>query len=168
MLTLACFRSVPVLAETSVIVAAAMGIPTLRIFRATVLPNFVVATIYSVAADDSFATAVLAFLLTMVLSYVVWRFAPPRRKPAPRLKSARFPAGKFGTAPRGRGAPISIHFDQVRDDSVVPPGAAACLPVARLVRLWRGFPTAEEPSADRIWRLGNRPPLVALRLRSRP
>ena len=72
-LTLACLRSVPVLAETSVIVAAAMGIPVRRIFWATVLPNFIVAVIYSVAADDSATTALVTFLATMVLSYVVWR-----------------------------------------------------------------------------------------------
>jgi 3-dehydroquinate synthase len=78
-LTLACLRSVPVLAETSIILAAAMGIPTGRIFRVTVLPNFLVATIYSVAADDSFATAAITFLATLVASYAVWRFAPPPR-----------------------------------------------------------------------------------------
>jgi 3-dehydroquinate synthase len=75
-LTLACLRSVPVLAETSIIVAAAAGIPTRRIFGVTVLPNLVVAIIYSVAADDSFATAALAFLATMLISYAVWRLAP--------------------------------------------------------------------------------------------
>lgn len=79
-LTLACLRSVPVLAETSIIVAAAMGIPTRRIFWVTVLPNFLVATIYSVAADDSFTTAAITFLATMVASYAAWRLAPaPRR-----------------------------------------------------------------------------------------
>ena len=72
-LTLACLRSVPVLAETSVIVAAAMGIPVGRIFRATLLPNLVVSAIYSVAADDSWVTAAVTFLATMLLSYVVWR-----------------------------------------------------------------------------------------------
>jgi 3-dehydroquinate synthase len=51
-ITLACLRSVPVLAETSIIVAAAMGIPVARIFWVTVLPNFIVAAIYSVSADD--------------------------------------------------------------------------------------------------------------------
>jgi uncharacterized membrane protein YdjX (TVP38/TMEM64 family) len=49
-LTLACLRSVPVMAETSVIVAAASGVPVRRIFWATVLPNFVISIIYSVAA----------------------------------------------------------------------------------------------------------------------
>lgn len=77
-LTLACMRSVPVLAETSVIAAAAMGVPVGRIFRATILPNFVVATIYSVAADDSALTAAITFLLTMVLSYAVWRVGAAR------------------------------------------------------------------------------------------
>ena len=72
-LTLACLRSVPVLAETSIIVAAAMGIPVGRIFWVTVLPNFVVAVIYSVTADDSFTTAAIAFLFTMALSYLAWR-----------------------------------------------------------------------------------------------
>lgn len=72
-ITLACLRSVPVLAETSVIVAAATGVPVRRIFWATVLPNLIVAAIYSVAADDSVITAIVTFLATMVLSYVVWR-----------------------------------------------------------------------------------------------
>lgn len=71
-ITLACMRSVPVLAETSVIVAAAMGVPVARIFWVTVLPNFIVAAIYSVAADDSTTTAVVTFLVTMVVSYLVW------------------------------------------------------------------------------------------------
>jgi 3-dehydroquinate synthase len=71
--TLACLRSVPVLAETSVIVAAATGVPLKRLFIVTLLPNFIVATIYSVAADDSLMTAVITFLVTLVLSYLVWR-----------------------------------------------------------------------------------------------
>jgi len=78
-LTLACLRSVPVLAETSIIVAAATGVPTGRIFGVTVLPNLVVATIYSVAADDSFTTAALALFATMTVSYAVWRLAPGRK-----------------------------------------------------------------------------------------
>jgi uncharacterized membrane protein YdjX (TVP38/TMEM64 family) len=81
-LTLACLRSVPVLAETSIIIAAAMGIPPARIFVVTLLPNAIVATIYSVAADDSFATAAITFLATMIISYAVWRLAPPRREGA--------------------------------------------------------------------------------------
>ena len=72
-LTLACLRSVPVLAETSVIVAAAAGVPVRRIFWATLLPNFIVAAIYSLAADDSFQTAVVTFLATMLVSYALWR-----------------------------------------------------------------------------------------------
>lgn len=71
-LTLACWRSVPVLAETSVILAAAAGIPIRRIFWVTLLPNFVISVIYSVAADDSFKTASLAFLLTLALSLGLW------------------------------------------------------------------------------------------------
>ena len=86
-ITLACLRSVPVLAETSVIVAAATGVPVRRVFWATVLPNFIVAAIYSLAADDSITTAVVTFLATMVLSYVVWRLfgrAEPGGGPVPR------------------------------------------------------------------------------------
>lgn len=79
MLTLACMRSIPVLAETSVIIAAAAGVPVRKIFWATVLPNFVVSVIYSVAADDSFQTACLAFLLTLALSYGLWRWLGTKR-----------------------------------------------------------------------------------------
>lgn len=71
-LTLACWRSVPVLAETSVILAAAAGIPIARIFRVTLLPNFIISVIYSIAADDSFTTAALAFLLILGLSLGLW------------------------------------------------------------------------------------------------
>ena len=71
-LTLACWRSVPVLAETSVILAAAAGIPIKRIFMVTLLPNFIISVIYSVAADDSLGTAALAFLLILVLSLGLW------------------------------------------------------------------------------------------------
>jgi hypothetical protein len=71
-LTLACWRSVPVLAETSVILAAAAGIPISRIFWVTLLPNFIISVIYSVAADDSFTTAALAFLLILALSLGLW------------------------------------------------------------------------------------------------
>jgi 3-dehydroquinate synthase len=72
-ITLACLRSVPVLAETSIIVAAATGVPVRRIFWATVLPNLIVAAIYSISADDSLVTAAVTFLATMILSYVIWR-----------------------------------------------------------------------------------------------
>ncbi len=73
-LTLACLRSLPIAAETSVIIAAAAGVPVGRIFRVTLLPNFLIALIYSVAADDSFATASVAFLATAAVSYGVWRW----------------------------------------------------------------------------------------------
>jgi len=79
-LTLACWRSVPVLAETSVILAAATGVPIGRIFRVTLLPNFVIAVIYSVAADDSFSTACIAFGVTMVASLALWRISASRMK----------------------------------------------------------------------------------------
>lgn len=72
-ITLACLRSVPVLAETSVIVAAATGIPVRRIFLATLLPNFIVATIYSLSASESATTAAVTFLATMVASWLLWR-----------------------------------------------------------------------------------------------
>jgi len=78
-LTLACLRSVPVLAETSVIVAAATGVPLRRIFVATLLPNFVVSGIYSLAADDSVLTAGLAFLGTLLASLILWLWL--RRRP---------------------------------------------------------------------------------------
>lgn len=78
-LTLACLRSVPVLAETSVIVAAAMGIPLMRIVLLTLLPNLAVALIYSVSADNSFQTAVIAFLGTMVASGVLWLWLRKKR-----------------------------------------------------------------------------------------
>lgn len=88
-LTLACLRSVPVMAETSVIVAAATGVPVLRIFWATVVPNFVVAVVYSAAAalsrtaKDSGLMAAAAFLGTMVVSYLVWRLAGGKSAPRP-------------------------------------------------------------------------------------
>lgn len=78
-LTLACLRSVPVLAETSVILAAATGVPVVKIFRATLLPNFVISVIYSVtaayskAAEDSMMTAGITFVAVMVVSYAAWR-----------------------------------------------------------------------------------------------
>lgn len=71
-LTLACWRSVPVMAETSIIVAAAAGIPVRRIFWATLAPNFVVSVIYSVAADDSLITASIAFAATIAISLALW------------------------------------------------------------------------------------------------
>jgi hypothetical protein len=86
-LTLACWRSVPVMAETSIIIAAAAGIPVRRLFWVTLLPNFVISIIYSVAADDSFLTACIAFTATVVASYVLWQLlakkAPPGHDAAP-------------------------------------------------------------------------------------
>lgn len=72
-LTLACMRSVPVLAETSVMIAAAAGVPAWRIFLATLLPNVAIASVYSLAASDSFLTASLAFGATIAVSYLFWR-----------------------------------------------------------------------------------------------
>ena len=83
-ITLACLRSVPVLAETSIIVAAATGVPVKRLVWVTLLPNLIVATIYSVAADDSWLTAAITFVATMVLSYVVWRMFGRVEAPAER------------------------------------------------------------------------------------
>jgi hypothetical protein len=77
--TLACWRSVPVLAEASVILAAAAGIPISRLFRVTLLPNLAIATVYSLAADDSFATACVAFLAVFGFSMGLWWFY--RRSP---------------------------------------------------------------------------------------
>lgn len=78
MVTLACLRSVPVLAETSVIVAAATGVSVARIVRVTLLPNFIMAVIYSFAATDSALTAALTFVATMLVSYLVWRVVTRR------------------------------------------------------------------------------------------
>lgn len=71
--TLACMRSVPVLAETSVMIAAAAGVSVRRIFWATLAPNIAIAVVYSVAANDSFWTASLVFFATVGVSYVAWR-----------------------------------------------------------------------------------------------
>lgn len=72
-ITLACMRSVPVLAETSVMIAAAAGVSISRIFWSTLLPNIAISVIYAVAADDSFLTASLAFLATIAISYLSWK-----------------------------------------------------------------------------------------------
>jgi len=80
--TLACWRSVPVLAETSVILAAAAGIPIRRIFVVTLLPNFIISVIYSVAADDSLGTAALAFFLILALSLGLWMLFRDKSQPA--------------------------------------------------------------------------------------
>lgn len=78
--TLACLRSVPVLAETSVIVAAAAGVPLRRIVALTLLPNVVVSTIYAAAASESFLTASLAFLGTILASGVLWLWVRVMRR----------------------------------------------------------------------------------------
>lgn len=82
-LTLACLRSVPVLAETSVMLAASVGISRRRIFWATLLPNFAISAIYSLAADASLGTAVLAFFATVVPSYALWWFGSRERRNRP-------------------------------------------------------------------------------------
>lgn len=71
-LTLACLRSVPVLAETSVMVAASVGVPVRRVVAATLLPNFAISAVYSLAADASFGTACVAFFATVLPSYAIW------------------------------------------------------------------------------------------------
>ena len=76
--TLACWRSVPVLAEASVMLAAAAGVPMGRIFWVTLLPNFVIAVIYSVAASDSLVTASIAFAVTLLVSLALWRWSAAR------------------------------------------------------------------------------------------
>lgn len=72
-LTLACWRSVPVMAETSVMIAGATGLPLRRVFAATLLPNCAIATIYAYAADDSLTTAAVAFFATVAVSLLGWR-----------------------------------------------------------------------------------------------
>ncbi len=72
-LTLACLRSVPVLAEVSVVVAASVGVPLRRILVVTFVPNLAIASIYSMAVDTSFLTGVIAFFATVVPSYIIWR-----------------------------------------------------------------------------------------------
>jgi membrane protein DedA with SNARE-associated domain len=78
-LTLACWRCVPVLAEASVMLASATQVPVSRIIRITLLPNFIIALIYSVAADDSFATAALTFGLILTASLGLWLVLRRRR-----------------------------------------------------------------------------------------
>lgn len=79
-LTLACLRSVPVLAETSVMIAASVGVPVRRIFWATLLPNLAISAIYSLATEASLTTATVALLATVVPSYLLWRWLS--RRPA--------------------------------------------------------------------------------------
>lgn len=82
-LSLACWRAVPVMAETSIMLAAATGIPTRRIFRVTLLPNLIVSAVYSFAADDSLAMAALAFLLVLACSLLLWLVFSRRSEPVP-------------------------------------------------------------------------------------
>jgi 3-dehydroquinate synthase len=72
---LVCLRSIPVLAEMSVLAAAAARVPLRRILVATVPANLVIATVYSLAADESLTAATVVFLVTVGLSYVLWRWA---------------------------------------------------------------------------------------------
>lgn len=72
--TLACWRSVPVMAETSVILAAAAGVPVRRLFWVTLAPNFAIAVIYSVTASDSLVAASGAFAATLLVSLVGWKW----------------------------------------------------------------------------------------------
>lgn len=74
MVGLVCLRSVPILAEMSVLAAAAAKLPLRQILVATVPANIVIAVIYSFAADESWQMALLAFLVTVGISYAVWRF----------------------------------------------------------------------------------------------
>lgn len=78
-LTLACLRCVPVLAEVSVIIAAAGKVPIRRILLVTYLPNLALAIIYSLSARDSFAGGIAAFLATVAISYGAWRLLTRRR-----------------------------------------------------------------------------------------
>jgi uncharacterized membrane protein YdjX (TVP38/TMEM64 family) len=80
-LTLACWRGVPVLAETSVMLAAAAGVPLARILRVTLLPNFIIAVVYSFAADDSLLTASVAFFVILFLSLATWWLFGKRKSP---------------------------------------------------------------------------------------
>lgn len=79
-LTLGCFRSVPLLAETSVVIAASLGIPLARIWRATVLPNLAIAATYSVAAETGLWAAGVAVVASIAISLLLWRIAASRGK----------------------------------------------------------------------------------------
>lgn len=76
-LTLGCLRCVPVFAESSVLVAGSLGIPIPRIIWVTLAPNLAISAIYSIAVNDSFATACAAVLGTIFLSFAVWRAQRP-------------------------------------------------------------------------------------------
>lgn len=72
-LTLGCMRSVPLLAETSVAIAASVGIPLPAICRVTLLPNLAIAATYSLAAQAGLWAAVAAVVASIVMSLVAWR-----------------------------------------------------------------------------------------------
>lgn len=76
-LTLGCVRGVPLLAETSVAVAASLGVPLRLICRATVLPNFAIAATYSIAAQAGLGVAAAAVVASFAVSYLLWRRAVP-------------------------------------------------------------------------------------------
>ena len=61
-------------------VAAAAGVPTRKIFLATLLPNLLVAAIYSVAADNSFVTACITFFATLIASALLWWMVTRRQR----------------------------------------------------------------------------------------
>lgn len=70
---LVCLRSIPVLAEMSVLAAAAAKVPLSRILLATVPANLVIAVVYSLAADESLTAATVVFVVSVVVSYALWR-----------------------------------------------------------------------------------------------
>lgn len=72
-LTLGCVRSVPLLAETSVVIAASLGVPLRAILAATALPNLVIAAVYSLAAQAGLWVAAAAVVASAVVSIVAWR-----------------------------------------------------------------------------------------------
>lgn len=70
---LACLRSVPVLAEASVVIAAAMGISPRAIFTATLGPNLLISFVYAITAQEGPGTFLVVFVLTAAVSYLAWR-----------------------------------------------------------------------------------------------
>lgn len=77
--TLGCLRAVPLLAETSVVLAASLGISLWRIVRTTLLPNVAIAATYAIAAEAGAWVAFTAIVLSIVLALVAWRFTAVRR-----------------------------------------------------------------------------------------
>ncbi len=76
-MTLGCLRCVPVLAESSVLIAGSLGISMRRILWVTLAPNLAISAIYSIAVNDSFATACAAVLGTIIISFALWRAQRP-------------------------------------------------------------------------------------------